>query len=98
MRCTPLEIVGDGGVLRADDAFHVERPIQLELWQSGKRVTEESLSNHLASARQVDCFATSIENGGVFPVTGEQGWKNQLILDAAYRSLFSGKSEEVSTW
>ena len=92
---SPLEIVGDRGVLRADDALNVERPIQLELWRSGKRVSEETVSNHLAYARQVDSFAAAIEGRNAFPVTGEQGWQNQLILDVAYRSLSSGKSEEV---
>jgi hypothetical protein len=31
----------------------------------------------------------------VFPVPGQEGWRNQIILDAAYRSLSSGESEEV---
>jgi len=93
---TPLEIVGDGGILRADDALNVERPIQLELWRSGKRVAEETVSNHLAYARQVDSFADAVEGRSVFPVTGEQGWQNQLILDRAYRSLSSGKIQEIS--
>jgi len=34
----------------------------------------------------------------VFPVPGEEGWRNQLILDAAYRSLSSGKSEELTAF
>jgi predicted dehydrogenase len=92
---TPLEIVGDGGILRADDALNVERPIQLELWRSGKRIAEETVSNHLAYARQVDSFAAAVEGHSMFPVTGEQGWQNQLILDRAYRSLSSGKVEKV---
>jgi predicted dehydrogenase len=93
---TPLEIVGDAGVLRADDALTVEHPIKLELWRGGQRVTEESVSNRLAYAKQVDAFAAAIEGQQVFPVLGEEGWRNQIILDAAYRSLSSGKSEEVS--
>jgi predicted dehydrogenase len=93
---TPLEIVVDGGVLRADDALNVERPVQLELWRSGQHVAEETVSNHLAYARQVDSFAAAAEGRTVFPVLGEQGWQNQLILDAAYRSLSSGKCEPIS--
>jgi predicted dehydrogenase len=95
---TPLEIVGDGGLLRADDALNVERPIKLELWRDGQRVAEEAVSNRLAYARQVDTFAAAVKGREVFPVPGQQGWQNQLILDAAYRSLASGKSEEVSKW
>jgi len=92
---TPLEIVGDAGVIRADDALNVEHPIQLELWRDGQRVAEESVSNQFAYARQVDAFAAAVEGREVFPVLGQQGWQNQVILDAAYRSLSSGKSEEV---
>ncbi|MGA6986939.1 MAG: Gfo/Idh/MocA family oxidoreductase [Terriglobales bacterium] len=92
---TPLEIVGDAGVLRADDALNVERPVKVELWREGQRVAEDLVSNQLAYAQQVDAFAAAVEGRGVFPVPGEQGWQNQLILDAAYRSLSSGKSEQV---
>jgi predicted dehydrogenase len=92
---TPLEIVGDSGVLRADDALNVERPVKVELWREGQRVAEDLVSNQLAYAQQVDAFAAAVEGRGVFPVLGEQGWQNQLILDAAYRSLSSGKSEQV---
>src|SRR6202167_4893610 len=92
---TPLEIVGDAGFLRADDALNVERPCQVDLWRDGQRVNEETVSNRLAYARQVDAFAAAIENLEAFPATGEQGWQNQIILDAAYRSLASGKREEI---
>jgi predicted dehydrogenase len=90
-----LEIVGDAGVLRANDALSVERPINLELWREGQRAAEETVSNQLAYARQADSFAAAIEGREVFPVLGQQGWQDQLILDAAYRSLSSGKSEEI---
>jgi 1,5-anhydro-D-fructose reductase (1,5-anhydro-D-mannitol-forming) len=93
---TPLEIVGDAGVLRADDALNVERPIRLELWRAGQRVAEETISNQFAYARQVDAFAAAIEGRNVFPVPAQEGWQNQLILDAAYRSLSSGKGEELA--
>jgi predicted dehydrogenase len=93
---TPLEIVGDAGVLRADDALNVERPIKLELWRAGQCVAEETISNQFAYARQVDAFAASIEGRNVFPVPAQEGWQNQIILDTAYRSLASGKGEELA--
>jgi predicted dehydrogenase len=92
---TPLEFVGDAGALSANDALNVEHPITLELWRNGQRVAEESVFNRLAYARQVDAFAAAIEGRGEFSVPGEVGWQNQIILDAAYRSLSSGKSEEI---
>jgi predicted dehydrogenase len=94
---TPLEIVGDAGALRADHAFNVERPIQLELWREGKLVAQESVSNHLTYAKQVDSFAAAVEGREVFPVLGEEGWRNQILLDAAYRSMVTGESEEIVT-
>jgi predicted dehydrogenase len=92
---TPLEIVGDAGVVRADDALNVERLITLELWRAGQLVAEETASNGLAYAKQVDSFAAAVEGREVFSVPGQEGWQNQLILDAAYRSLTSGKSQKV---
>jgi 1,5-anhydro-D-fructose reductase (1,5-anhydro-D-mannitol-forming) len=95
---TPLEIVGEAGVLRADDALNVERPVVLELWRDGQRVAEDKVCNELAYARQVDAFADAVEGRGEFPAPGHEGWQNQIIMDAAYRSLSSGKSEEVAVF
>jgi predicted dehydrogenase len=92
---TPLEIVGEDGALRAEDGLNVERPIQLELRRPGTPVETEMVSNELAYARQVDTFAAAVRSEAKFPVPGEQGWQNQEILDAAFRSLRSGKAEEV---
>ena len=92
---TPLELVGETGVLRADDALNVERPITLELRRAGSMVETENVSNRLAYAQQVDAFAAAVEGTAAFPVPGEEGWQNQEILDAAYRSMKSGKTEDV---
>ncbi len=92
---TPIEVVGETGVLRADDALNVEKLINVELLRAGAVVETETLSNRLAYARQVDEFAAAVEGKSEFPVPGEEGWQNQIILDAAYRSLQSGKMEEV---
>jgi 1,5-anhydro-D-fructose reductase (1,5-anhydro-D-mannitol-forming) len=92
---TPLEIVGDSGVVRAEDAFNVEKPIRIELRRNGESVKEETVSNQLAYTRQVDAFAAAVEGREAFPCLGEEGLRNQLCLDAAYRSLQSGKMEPV---
>jgi len=93
---TPLEFVGDEGVLRADDGLRVDPPVSIELWREGKLVSAESASNRMAYARQVDAFASAIEGSRPSPVPGEEGWQNQIILDTAYRSLSSGKAEDVT--
>jgi predicted dehydrogenase len=93
---TPLELVGERGVLRADDALNVERPIKLELVQGGAITETKTVLNQLAYARQVDAFAEAVEEKASFPVPGEEGWRNQQILDATYRSMKSGRTENVS--
>ena len=94
---TPIEFVGESGVLRADNAFSVEQPVRLELRRGDSVVESEIVSNSQAYARQVDAFAAAVEGKERFPVPGEEGWQNQEILDAAYRSLRSGQTEAVST-
>ena len=92
---TPLELVGETGVLRGDDVLNVERPITLELRRHGALLESDQVSNHMAYTRQVDAFASAVEEKSAFPVPGEEGWQNQEILDAAFRSLRSGKTEDV---
>jgi len=92
---TPIEVVGETGVLRADDALNVDRPIALELRRGGVTSETKTVSNQLAYARQADAFADAVEGKSKFPVPGEEGWRNQQILDAAYRSMRSGRTEVV---
>ena len=40
-------------------------------------------------------FAAAVGGSAEFSVLGEEGWQNQEILDAAYRSIKSGKAEAV---
>jgi len=92
---SPIEFVGDKGFLRADDGLTVDRPVSVELWRDQKIAHSETVSNHLAYAKQVDSFAESIKMSKPFPATGRDGWQNQIVLDAAYRSLSSGRKEDV---
>ena len=91
---TPLEIVGDQGVLWADNALNVEHPVEIQLKREDD-VQRQTVSNHLAYGLQVDAFADWIEGTGQFPAPGEEGWQNQEILDAALRSIKSGRAEGV---
>ena len=58
---TPFEVVGESGVLCADNALTVERPVQLEFRRGGALVETKTVSNHLAYALQVDAFADAVE-------------------------------------
>jgi predicted dehydrogenase len=88
-------LVGETGVLWADNALTVEHPINLELLRGGAVVETRTVSNRLAYALQVDAFAAAVEGKAEFPIPGEEGWRNQEILDAAYRSMKSGRTETV---
>jgi predicted dehydrogenase len=92
---TPLELVGETGVLRADDALTVEHPVNLERRRGAAVVDTKTVSNQLAYALQVDAFAAAVEGRADFPIPGEEGWRNQQVLDAAYRSMKSGKTENL---
>jgi len=91
---TPLEFVGKTGTLRADDGLSVDRSVRLELLRDGTVETEE-VTNDLAYARQADAFAAAVEGRAEFVAPAEEGWRNQLVLDAAYRSLKTGRSEPI---
>jgi predicted dehydrogenase len=92
---TPLEIVGEAGTIFAQDALNVEHPIQIELRRGNDVLQHGEVSNHLAYALQVDAFADWMEGKSQFPAPGEEGWQNQEILDAALRSIKSGRAEAV---
>lgn len=92
---TPIELVGDAGVLYADDALNVDKPVTLQLCRGETMTESETVSNKLAYALQVDSFAAAVEGKAKFPIPGEEGWQNQEVLDAAYRSLSSAKTEKV---
>jgi predicted dehydrogenase len=91
---TPLEVVGEHGVLQADNGLTVDHPIELRLLQDGK-TTLATAMNSDAYARQADAFAAAVRGDSEFPVPAVVGWQNQEILDAAYRSAQSGRTEEV---
>ncbi len=92
---TPLNVLCESGSLVADNAFSVDFPVELRSKPVGGPVTTEVLDNHDAYAYQVDAFSDWVERGLPFPAPGIEGWRNQLVLDAAYRSLQSGKKELV---
>lgn len=92
---TPLEIIGNAAVLSADDALNVELPVEIRLTRDNNLLDSEKVSNNLAYAKQVDEFAAAVEGKIKFRAPGEEGWQNQEVLDAAYRSIASGRVEAV---
>lgn len=92
---TPLWITGDEGIIGAEDALTVDHEIELKMKTIGSDVTVKQVSNDRTYADQVDAFADSIERGLPFLCPGIEGLRNQQVVDAAYRSVKSGKREEA---
>lgn len=91
---SPLEVIGEHGVIRAEDALNVEKPIVIET-KRGTQIENETVSNVDSYILQVDAFVDAVEGRGRFPVLGEDGWQNQEIIDAIMRSIESGRTEDV---
>ncbi len=92
---TFLEIIGETGVLSALNALTIERPVIVELRRGFELAESREVSNADAYSAQADAFAAAIEEGRDFEIPGEEGLKNQLILDAAFRSANSKSAESV---
>ncbi|HEY0758613.1 MAG TPA: Gfo/Idh/MocA family oxidoreductase, partial [Acidisarcina sp.] len=85
-----IEITGDAGVLSCEDALTVDHPVEVRLIQGGRVIASEQVSNEDSYGRMVDSFSAAIEGKAPFLSPGEDGLRNQLILDAAYKSWRTG--------
>jgi len=92
---TYLEVAGETGVLSSINALNVEHPPTVELRRAFEVIERREVSNAHAYTAQVDAFAAAMEEGREFEIPGEEGLRNQLVLDAAYRSAKSGRVEMV---
>jgi 1,5-anhydro-D-fructose reductase (1,5-anhydro-D-mannitol-forming) len=90
---TLLEVMGEDGILSAVNALNVEHPITLELRRGFDIVEQKEVRNDRAYTAQVETFADAVESGKPFEIPGEEGLQNQMILDAIFRSVKSGKTE-----
>jgi predicted dehydrogenase len=92
---TFLEVDGQSGVLSAVNGLNVDHPPTVELRRAFEVIESREICNANAYAAQVDAFAAAIEQGRDFEIPGEEGLRNQLVLDAAFRSVKSGRAEPV---
>jgi predicted dehydrogenase len=89
---TALELVGDAAVLNSDYALTVDTPLQVNLLRGAQVAESREFTNYDAYSRMLDAFSASIEHGTDFPAPGEEGLKNQIIVDAAYASAETGRT------
>jgi predicted dehydrogenase len=92
---TLLEVIGEDGILSAVNALNVEHPVTLELRRGFEVAEKKDVLNDSAYTTQVEAFAAAVEERREFEIPGEEGLQNQLILDAIFRSVKSGKTETV---
>jgi 1,5-anhydro-D-fructose reductase (1,5-anhydro-D-mannitol-forming) len=90
---TLLEVIGEDGILSAVNALNVEHPITLERRRGFDVIERKEVLNDRAYTAQIEAFAEAVESGKPFEIPGEEGLQNQLILDAIFRSVKSGKTE-----
>lgn len=92
---TQLEVIGEDGALSAVNALTVDHPVTVELRRAFDVVEKKEVFNDRSYTAQVESFAAAVEDGRPFEIPGEEGLQNQLILDAAFRSVKSGIAESV---
>ena len=92
---TLLEVIGEDGLLSAVNALNVEHPVTLEFRRGFDTVEKIEVSNATAYTAQVEAFAAAVESGRHFLIPGEEGVQNQRVLDAIFRSVKSGQTEEL---
>jgi predicted dehydrogenase len=93
---TLLQITGSDGVLIAENGLTVDRPIEMILRRAGDVVETETVTNADGYTRMLDAFAQAMRGGQPFAATGEDGVRNMLALDAAFRSWKSGQRETIA--
>jgi predicted dehydrogenase len=91
-----VEIVGETGVIRSENGLTVTGMVDVQLLQSGKVLDNRQVTNADAYCRMLDGFSDAIEGRGSYLALGEDGLRNQRILDAAYASWQSGRKETIS--
>ncbi len=92
---TFVEVVGADGVLTAESGLTVDRPVMIVHHAGGEVVLREEVSNADAYSRMLDAFSARVEGRGEYRATGDDGIRNQQVLDAAFRSWHSGHREEI---
>ena len=80
-RNTFIEIFGTQGYIRAYDWNMPGSEIRIEMQLEGCPMITTMIKNEDQYTAQIDDFANAILNGLPSPVSGEEGLKNQRIID-----------------
>ncbi|MGO8718847.1 MAG: Gfo/Idh/MocA family protein [Acidobacteriaceae bacterium] len=92
---TLVEIVGETGVIRSENGLTVTGLVDVQLLQSGKVLDSRQVTNADAYCQMLDAFSAAVEGRGSYRAPGEDGLKNQRVLDAAYASWRTERKEII---
>jgi predicted dehydrogenase len=90
-RYSQIEVVGEDGVVKCDNSLNVDHPVEV-VWLRNGRVAEQlQVSNSDAYGMMLDAFSFAFRGTESYSASGEDGLRNQRILDAAYASSRQGQ-------
>ncbi|WP_263382979.1 Gfo/Idh/MocA family protein [Granulicella arctica] len=92
---TLIEVTGSEGVIRAESALSVDRPVDVVLRRSGEPDQTHTVDNGDGYTRMLDNFAEAYRGTGTFLATAPDGLHNMRALDAAYKSWKTGNREAI---
>ena len=93
---TRIEITGENGTIESHNGLSVDHPVEVLLRRDGEIVERRQISNAGAYSRMLDAFSRAITGEGDYLATGEDGLKNQRVIDAAFASWRSGRKEIIA--
>jgi predicted dehydrogenase len=96
-RHTLIEVVGDEGVVKCENCLNVDRPVEVVWLRGGKVAEQRQVSNSDAYGMMIDAFSVAFHGTESYSASGEDGLRNQRILDAAYTSLRQGQTQQLVT-
>jgi predicted dehydrogenase len=94
---TLVEVIGSEGMLTAESAMAVDRPVDVVLRRGREIVETKTVDNGDGYTRMLDDFARVYRGGDSFRATGPDGVQNMRALDAAYASWHNGGTQALGT-
>lgn len=94
-RYSLLEVVGDDGVVKCENGLTVDHPVEVVWLRGGKVAEQQQVSNSDAYGIMLDAFSAAFHGTESYSASGEDGLRNQRILDAAYTSLRQGQRQQL---
>jgi len=92
---TVIEVTGETGTVVCEYGLTVDTPVDVVLWQGGRAVGRETVSNADGYMLMLDSFSDWIEGRGEYRATAVDGLHNQRVLDAAYASWRTGARQTL---